>query len=47
MDPHCLDRRQATAISKPDLADWPVDVQRTDASGEVDLGRFWRVCVAD
>jgi hypothetical protein len=24
----------------PDLKDWPVDVQRLDASGEVDLGQL-------
>jgi len=26
--------------ARPDLKDWPVDVQRMDASGEVDLGQL-------
>ena len=26
--------------ARPDLKDWPVEVQRMDASGEVDLGQL-------
>jgi hypothetical protein len=33
--------RPAAAFSPdPTSADWPVDVQRTDASGEVDMGQL-------
>jgi hypothetical protein len=30
----------AAPTGRYDLADWPVDVQRTDASGEIDLGQL-------
>jgi hypothetical protein len=30
----------AAPVGSYDLADWPVDVQRADASGEIDLGQL-------
>jgi hypothetical protein len=34
-----VDRATDTS-TEPDPADWPVDVQRTDCTGEVDLGQL-------
>jgi hypothetical protein len=41
-DPDVLTSPVAGTVStaRPDLEDWPVDVQRTDASREVDLGQL-------
>ena len=33
-------RPQAARSPGADVDDWPVDVQKTDASGEVDLGQL-------
>jgi hypothetical protein len=33
-------RAAAASPARPELNDWPVDMQRMDASGEVDLGQL-------
>jgi hypothetical protein len=40
MKDQTISRPPASPSAAPDVADWPVDVQRMDASGEVDLGQL-------